>query len=242
MESHGSTDADQRLINSKGGKSLVVQYICRVDHSEPLHHQTLWAYFPAASLLAHSVIYWCTDIQFILPVESWSGERRKICEEIITQRDWSWRWGLQAHTHNHRDKCSERKCADTVVVPDMVGGSSQVKQMQSLWPEWIWHPLKCGLLLSLLPPSINLSLHCLLLLLPFSPGLFLLYLQSLYQLYLAPHFPLIFFFLLCLFSFSLWSQCKTSAGTPQSVTLLVWPWVCSSVEMTPDLAGLHFTF
>lgn len=124
----------------------------------------------------------------------------------------------------------------------MVGGSSQVKQMQSLWPEWIWHPLKCGLLLSLLPPSINLSLHCLLLLLPFSPCLFLLYPQSLYQLYLAPHFPLMFFFLLCLFSFSLWSQCKTSVGTPQSVTLLVWPWVCSSVEMTPDLAGLHFTF
>lgn len=79
----------------------------------------------------------------------------------------------------------------------MVGGSSQVKQMQSLWPEWIWHPLKCGLLLSLLPPSINLSLHCLLLLLPFSPCLFLLYPQSLYQLYLAPHFPLMFFFFFC---------------------------------------------
>lgn len=124
----------------------------------------------------------------------------------------------------------------------MVEESSQVKQMQSLRPEWMWHALKCGLVLSLLPPSINLSLHCLLPLLLFSLGLFLLYLQSLYHLYLAPHFSLMFFLLaLCLFSFSLWSQRKTSAGTPQSVTLLVWPWVCSSVEMIPDLTGPHFT-
>lgn len=41
MESHGSADADQCLMNSKGGKSLVVQYICQVDHSDPLHHQML---------------------------------------------------------------------------------------------------------------------------------------------------------------------------------------------------------
>lgn len=62
---------------------------------------------------------------------------------------------------------------------------------------------------------------------------------SLYHSYLAPHFSLMYFFMY--FSFSLWSQCKTSAGTPQSVTLLVWPWVCPSVEMTPNLAGPHFT-
>lgn len=131
MESHGSADVDQRLINSKGGKSLVVQYICWVDHSE--HHQTLWAYFPATSLLAHSVIYWCTDIQFILPVESWSGERRKICEEIITQRDWFWRWGLQAHTHTH-----------TITGTNVHSGNVQTQWWSQTWWEGLAKLNKCN--------------------------------------------------------------------------------------------------
>lgn len=149
VESHGSTDTDQRLINSKRGKrkSLVAQYICQNSHLESLHHQRVWAYFSAASLLAHSVIYWRTDIQFILPMESWSREWRKICWDIITQRDRYWRWVLQAgrHSHSHTHTQSRGQMLKATMHrhscgPDMVEWSSQVKQMQSLWPEWMWHP------------------------------------------------------------------------------------------------------
>lgn len=223
MEWHGSTDADQRLIISKGGESLVVQYICRVNHSDPPHHQTLWALFSSHEFVGtfgYILMRWHS---IYLASGEMKRAQRKICKEIITQREWSWRWGLQADTHNHMDKCSQRKCADAVVVPAMVEGSSRVKQMQSLWPEWMWHPLKCGFVLSLLPPSINFSLHCLLLLLPFFSAL-LLTLSSV-SLSFVFGSTLLFnvFQLFSPLSFSLWSQSKSSAGTPQSVTLPVWP-------------------
>lgn len=232
MESHGSADADQGLINSKGGKSLVVQYESIIQTcctTRRFEH-----YFPAANLLAHSVQYWCTDIQFVLPGESWSRQQRKICKEIITQREWSWRWGLEADTHNHRDKCSQWKCADAVVVPAMAEGSSRVKQMQSLWPEWMWHPLKCGLVLSLLPSSINLSLHCLLLLLPFCLCFFLLYLQSLSFLFGSSLLFNVFFSFCVSFLFLFDPRAKPLLGR-HSRSPCWYGQVFSSVDMTPDL-------
>lgn len=90
------------------------------------------------------------------------------------------------------------------------------------------------------PPSINLSLHCLLHLLPFSPCLFLHYLQSLYHLYLAPHFSLIFFFSFCVsFLFLFDPSVKPPPGHPSQSPCWCdyafapqWRWAMTSQALT----------
>lgn len=131
--------------------------------------------------------------------------------------------GTHTHTHNYRDKWSQRQCADTVVVQTWWNGPAKLNKCNHCDQSGC-DILQCGLLLSFLSPSINLSLLSLLFLLPFSLCFFLLHLQSLYCFYLAPRFPLMFFLALVFaFLFCLWSQHKSSAGTLQLVTLLLWP-------------------
>lgn len=75
--------------------------------------------------------------------------------------------------------------------PDMVEWPSQVKQMQSLWPEWMWHPeMWFTIILPCLFFQFISPLSSFLLLFPLR--FFLLHLQ--HHLYLAPHFSFMFLF------------------------------------------------
>lgn len=123
--------------------------------------------------------------------------------------------------------------------PDMVEWPSQVKQMQSLWPEWMWHPeMWFTIILPCLFFQFISPLSSFLLLFPLC--FFLLHLQ--HHLYLAPHFSFMFLFSALLFPLFFLFDPSVKAPLWRPVGhLVVMTGVCCSAEVTPDLAGLYFS-
>lgn len=121
----------------------------------------------------------------------------------------------------------------------MVEWSIQVKQMQSLWPEWMWHP---EMWFTIIPPSPFYQFlssvcffycHSLCASAYFIFTLFIICIWLLALLFLFFRFGISF---PILFDPSV----KCPLGRP-SRSPCSYDWVCCSVQMTLDLAGPHFS-